>query len=102
MSKQRTVNPSSRVQSDGGHEEAAETEEEEETKTFLFQYLSRRAQRDKDIPTSDAEVIQEHGEKAAHSCHTEGGSQAVTVASRLADIGEYSVGTCVVRQLIRM
>lgn len=88
MSELRTVNPSSRSQSDGAHEEVGESEEEKETKTFLFQYLSRRAQRDKDITSSDAEVIQEHGQKTARTCHTEGSGQAANVASRLADIGE--------------
>ena len=88
MSKQRTVKPSSRVQSDDGHIEV-EGEEEEETKTFLFQYLSSRAQRDKDISSSDAEFIREEGHRAVRSCHSEETDQAVNVASRLADLGEW-------------
>ena len=64
-----------------------QTEEEEETKTFLFQYLSSRAQRDKDFTQPDVELLQEHGQRAARECHTENSGQAVSVASRLAEIG---------------
>ena len=90
MSKQRTVNPSSRARSDGGNEEE-NSEEEDETKTFFFQYVSSRAQRDKDISSSDAEFIREEGHRAVRTCRTEGSTQAVNVASRLADLGELDI-----------
>ena len=89
MSEQRAVYPPSRTQSDSDRQKAVETEEEEETKTFLFQYLSSRVRVDKDVPISDAEVIEEHGQRAVRSCRTEGGGQAVIVGTRLAELGEF-------------
>ena len=84
--QQRSVNIPSRVESDRG----SGREEEEETQTFLFQYLSRRAQTDKDLPGKDAEVIQHHGQEASARAAVAGGdnSAAVNVASMLADMGQ--------------
>lgn len=63
-------------------------EEEEETKNFLFQYLSRRAERDKDISSSSAEIIQHHTREVVQTRPPKGdGAAAVNVASKLADLG---------------
>ncbi len=80
--QQRSVKVPSRVETDGPGRE------EEETRTFLFQYLSKRAQRDKDLPGENADVIQQRGQEAAvHATETGGDSAAVNVASMLADMG---------------
>ena len=81
--QQRSVNVPSRVEEDGPGRE------EEETKTFLFQYLSKRSQRDKELPGEDADAIQQHGQEAAVRVSVTGGdSTAVNVASILADMGK--------------
>lgn len=86
MSRQRSVNvPSSSVVADGGDG----SPEEEETKTFLFQYLSRRAQNDQEISSSAVEVIQTHSEEAIRSATgTDSTDAATNVAYRLADLGK--------------
>lgn len=86
MAVQRDVNLSSRVVADGGDGGP----EEEQTRTFLFQYLSRRAQKDEELTSSSAEVIQMRGEEAVRASTGNDSTDAATnVACRLADLGEY-------------
>ena len=64
--------------------------EEDETKTFIFQYLSRRAQNDKELPKQEAGVIQEQSEEAVRTttAGTDSTDAASNVACKLADLGE--------------
>ena len=81
--QQRSVNLPSSVMADG---ESGE-KDEEETKTFLFKYLSRRAQIDGELSDSSAEAIRRHGQEAAAG--TDSTDAATNVANRLADLGEF-------------
>lgn len=85
MDRQRSVNVPSSILADGGDGGP----EEDETKTFLFQYLSRRAQNDQEISSSSVEVIQTHSEQVIHGAvGTDSTDAATNVACRLADLGE--------------
>ena len=83
MSQQRSVNIPSNIVADGGD---GSLEEEEETKTFLFQYLSRRAQNDQEISSSTVEVIRDEAVRSAAG--TDSTDAATNVACRLADLGK--------------
>lgn len=88
MAQQRSVDVQSRILADGGDGEP----EEDETKTFLFQYLSRRAQNDQEMPSSGVEVIQSHTRHSEEAIRSAAGTDstdaATNVACRLADLGE--------------
>lgn len=91
MAMQQSVNVPSSVVVDGGDGGP----EEEETRTFLFQYLSRRAQKDRELTSNSAEavegveVIQRRGEEAVRASTGRDSTDAATnVACRLADLGK--------------
>ena len=79
MAQQRTVALPSSIEADGN------TEENQETRLFFFEYMSRRAEKDAEISTSDAELIKEQRHQQA--IPTGGKDAALEVASRLAALG---------------
>lgn len=83
MSQQRSVQlPSKSLEVVA--DDLEEEEKERETKSFLFQYISRRAQRDVDLASRDVDAIEQHTtETVAAGAH----DSAISVASRLAEIG---------------
>lgn len=88
MAQQLSVNlPSASVAvEDGG---GADLDADEETKSFFFNYLSRRAQTDREMSSRDAEVIQKRGEEVVQAAvGTDSCDAATNVAYRLADLGE--------------
>ena len=88
MAQLRSVKaPTNALVPDG---EDGSLEEEEETKTFLFQYLARRAQNDQDMLRNNSDVIQRCGEEQAarSTAGTDSTDAATNVACKLADLGE--------------
>ena len=88
MAQQLSVNiPSVAVEDGAGG--SVNLDADEETKSFVFTYLSRRAQNDKDLNRRDAEVIQNRGAEVVQTvAGTDSCDAATNVAHRLADIGE--------------
>lgn len=84
MAEQRSVNVPTNIVADGVR---GEEEEEEETKAFLFQYLSRRAQNDQEMAGSDVEVIQRGAARSAIGADDT--DAATNLACMLADLGEF-------------
>ena len=82
MSQQRTVS----LPTDAEDSEDPQVVEEEKktTSAFFYEYISKRANKDQDLKTSDAKIIEEQREQAVQKVRD---VSAVNVAAVLADLG---------------
>ena len=82
MSQQRTVS----LPTDAEDSEDPQVVEEEKktTSAFFYEYISKRANKDQDLKTSDAKIIEEQREQAVQKVKD---VSAVNVAAVLADLG---------------
>ncbi len=81
MSQQRTVSLPTDTESE---EPPAVEEEKKTTSAFFYEYMSKRADKDQDLKTTDAEVIQEQREQAVQAVED---VSAINVAAVLANLG---------------
>lgn len=82
MSQQRTVS----LPTDTEESEDPQVVEEEKktTSAFFYEYISKRANKDQEMKTSDAKIIEEQREQAVQAVKD---VSAINVAAELADLG---------------
>ena len=83
MSQQRTVSlPTDEEESE---DPRVVEEEKKTTSAFFYEYISKRANKDQELKTSDAKIIEEQRQQAVQKVKD---VSAVNVAAVLADLGK--------------